>query len=95
MGEQIQSTAEWIRKLRRSEALHDYLARQEIKWNFNLSRSPWWGSIYERLIKDIKGTLYKALGRSHLSLEQLESVIIDIERHLNNRPLTYIESEVG
>ena len=35
------------------------------------------------------------MGRSHLSFEQLESVIIDIERHLNNRPLTYIESEVG
>ena len=94
-GAAFKTTAEWIKKLRRSEALHDYLARQEIKWNFNLSRSPWWGSIYERLIKDIKGTLYKTLGRSHLSFEQLESVIIDIERHLNNRPLTYIESEVG
>ena len=94
-GGAFKTTAEWIKTLRRSEALHDYLARQEIKWNFNLSRSPWWGSIYERLIKDIKGTLYKTLGRSHLSFEQLESVIIDIERHMNNRPLTYIESEVG
>ena len=60
-----------------------------------MSKSPWWGSIYERIINDIKNTLHKTLGRSHLSFEQLESIIIDIEPHLNNRPLTYIETEVG
>ena len=39
-GGAFKTTAEWIKTLRRSEALHDYLARQEIKWNFNLSGSP-------------------------------------------------------
>ena len=38
--------------------------------------------MYERLIKDVKKTLYK-------------TVIIDIEKHLNNCPLTYLESEGG
>ena len=94
-GGAFKATAEWIKKLRKSESLLDFLARQEIKWNFNLSKSPWWGAIYERIIKDIKTTLHKTLGRSHLSFEQLESIIIDIECHLNNRPLTYIETEVG
>ena len=47
--------------------------------------------MYERLIKDIKKTLYKTLGKTHLIFEQLEVVIMDIERHLNNRPLTYVE----
>ena len=27
--------------------------------------------------------------------EQLETVVMDIERHMNNRPLTYVESEIG
>ena len=27
--------------------------------------------------------------------EQLEIVVMDIERHLNNRPLTYVEDELG
>ena len=33
------------------------------------------------------------MGRSHLSFEGMEQVIMDIERHLNNRPLTYVECE--
>ena len=47
------------------------------------------------LIKEIKKALYKTLGRSHLFFEGLESVFMDIERNLNNRPLTYVESEEG
>jgi len=49
--------------------------------------------MYERLIKSVKKTLYKTLGRTTLNFEQFESVIADIERHLNNRPLTYLESD--
>ena len=45
------------------------------------------------MIKDIKKTLHKTLGMSHLSHEAFESVIMDIERNLNNRPLTYVEAE--
>ena len=51
--------------------------------------------MYERLIKDIKKTLHKTLGKTHLTFEQLEVVIMDIQRHLNNRPLTYVESDGG
>ncbi|XP_029205849.2 uncharacterized protein LOC114969687 [Acropora millepora] len=51
--------------------------------------------MYERLIKEIKKTLYKTLGKTHLTFELLGAVIIDIERHLNNRPLTYVESDEG
>ena len=32
------------------------------------------------------------MGKTHLFFNQLETVILDIERHLNNRPLTYVES---
>ena len=51
--------------------------------------------MYERLIKDVKKTLYKLLGRKTLSFEQLEMVIIDIEKHFNSRPLTDLESDGG
>ena len=51
--------------------------------------------MYERLLKEIKKTLYKTLGKTHLLFKHLEAVVTDIERHLNNRPLTYVESEGG
>ena len=92
-GAAFKATATWIRKIRKSERVQDYLARQEISWRFNLSKSPWWGGMYERLLKDIKKSLYKVLGRSTLSFDQLEAIVIDIEKNVNNRPLTYVESE--
>ena len=51
--------------------------------------------MYERVIKDLKKTLYKTLCRRTLSFEQLKTVIVDIERQMNNRPLTYLKSEGG
>ena len=39
--------------------------------------------------------MHKTLGWSHLSYEAFESVIMDVERNLNNRPLTYVETEGG
>ena len=40
--------------------------------------------MYERIIKDIKKTLYKTSEKTHLTDEQLEVVIMGIERNLNN-----------
>lgn len=57
----FKTTAGWIRKIRKSETLQDFLAKQSIHW---LSKSPWWGGLYERLIKDVKKTLYKTVGRA-------------------------------
>ena len=51
--------------------------------------------MYERLIKDVKKTLHKTLGRTHLTFEQLEAVLIDVEKNLNNRPLSYFYSNGG
>ena len=91
----FKTMATWIKRIRKSEKLQDFLAQQEITWQFNLSKSPWWGGMYERLIKEIKKTVYKTLGKTHLTFELLEAVVIDIKRHLNNRPITYVESDEG
>ncbi len=49
--------------------------------------------MYERLLKDVKTTLYKTLGKTNIAFEQLEAVVMDLKRYMNNRPLTYVESE--
>ena len=64
-------------------------------WQFNLSKSPWWEGMYERIMKEIKTMLYKTVGKAHLTFEQLNIMVMDIERHLNNHPLTYVESDGG
>ena len=45
----FRATAAWIKKITKDEMLHNVLASQAITWQFNLSKSPWWGGMYERV----------------------------------------------
>ena len=91
----FQAALKFIKNLRKSEELHDYLSDQGIRWEFILEKSPWRGSFNERLHRDLKNILYEKLGRSHLTYEGLSRVIKDIEIIFNNRPLQYVEDEMG
>ena len=75
------------------ERFTDFLARMSITWQFNLSRAPWWGGQYERLIGVVKQALYETIGNGFLSWTELENVILDVEVTLNNRPLSYVEDD--
>ena len=86
--------AKWLRQVMYDERFNDYLAQMSIKWQFNLSRAPWWGGQYERLIGLIKQALYKTIGNGYLTWTELQEMILDIEVALNNRPLSYAEEDV-
>ena len=58
-------------------------------------RATWFGSFWERLIGLTKSTLKKILGRSHATLESLQTIIVEVEAVLNNRPLTYFSADVN
>ena len=91
----FKAAATWIDKLRKNEALHDYLADHSIKWGFTLAKSPWHSGFYERMIRDLKTMTWQKLGKGHFSFEGFTRVIKDIEIIFNNRPLQYVEDELG
>lgn len=41
-----------------------------------------------------KSALKKVLGRTHATLESLQTIVVEVEAVLNNRPLTYTSSDV-
>ena len=86
--------ASWLRKVMNDEKMNGYLTRQEIEWRFNLSRAPWWGGQFERLVGLVKSAMYKVIGGGNLSWKELQDVILDVEVALNNRPLDYVEDDV-
>ncbi len=82
-----------LRQIIKSSNVQAYLADKRITWQFNLSKAPWWGGFYERLIKSVKLCLKKCVGKAMLSYDELQTVIVEIEGVLNSRPLTYQYSE--
>ena len=90
----FKKAAKWLYQIMGSERLNDFLARQDILWQFNLSRAPWWGGQFERIIGLVKQCLYKTIGKTSLTFTELEGVLLDVEQTLNNRPLSYIEDDI-
>ena len=93
-GKSFVGTGKWISKVRSDEKFHDFLAVQQIKWKFNLSRAPWWGGQFERMVGLVKSALNKTVGNSLLTWAELEEILLDVEVKLNNRPLSYADEDV-
>ena len=83
-------TARWLEEVRKDERLQGFLEDQEIQWKFNLSRAPWWGGQFERLIGIVKNAMYKTIGAATLSWAELSEVILDVEIQINQRHLSYM-----
>ena len=58
-------TNKWLTQLRKDERLQDHLDEYEINWKFNLSRAPWWGGQFERLMGVVKAAMYKVIGEEY------------------------------
>jgi hypothetical protein len=54
----------------KDERVGNLLVRGEIKWQFNLSRAPWWGGQFARMIGLIKQSLYKTIGNGFFVAER-------------------------
>lgn len=75
-GNSFVGAAKWISKVMSDEKFHDLLADQQIKWKFNLSRAPWWGGQFERMIGLVKSALNKTVGNGLLTWAELEKNLI-------------------
>ena len=58
-----------------------------------MEKAPWWGGFFERLIRSVKNCLKKVVGNATLTMDELSTVIAEVEAVLNSRPFTYIAAE--
>ncbi|GFT29499.1 uncharacterized protein TNCV_2020681 [Trichonephila clavipes] len=68
--------------------VQNFIAKERIIWKNIIERSPWWGGFYERLVRSVKESLHKILGKALLSFEEMTTILTEIEAVLNLRPLT-------
>ena len=71
------------------------LDKRGVLWRFIPKRAPWYGGFWECLIGLTKTAIKKVLGRRHVPLSTLETIIVEIEAILNDRPLTFVPSDLG
>ena len=71
----------------------NYLTMNGVEWSFNLEKAPWWGGLFERMIKSTKRCLRKVVGRARFSYDEMHTVIVEIEAIVNGRPLSYVHPD--
>lgn len=63
-------------------------------WKFIVPRSPWWGGWWERMVRTVKSSLKRTLGRRSLKRTELETLLHEIEGCVNSRPLTATSDDI-
>ena len=92
-GKTFKSAAREIKELMNDPEVKQYFAKARMKWCFNLEKPPWWGGIFERLVRSVKRCLKKTIGGAILTYEELLAVVVEVEFILNCRPLSYVSSD--
>ncbi|EFO96401.1 hypothetical protein CRE_14524 [Caenorhabditis remanei] len=67
-----------------------FLGDAKIEWKFITPYAPWQGGMYERMMRSIKQSMFKGIGRSILSLDDIHTTFTEVAAALNSRPLTYV-----
>jgi len=88
------SAADELTRLFTSEELSTVLGREGTRWMFIPKKAPWFGGYWERLIGLTKMAIKKTLGRTHVNLTTLQTVVAEAEAMLNDRPLTHISDDI-
>ena len=91
----FQAAAKDLEELIGSDQMSESLCVLGVQWKFIPKRAPWYGGFWERLIGLTKMTLRKVLGKAFVTLPMLQTLIVEIEAVLNDRPLTHVSSDLS
>ena len=92
-GKTFKAASKAIKAIMDHEDVQRYLSGVGVQWTFNLARAPWWGGVYERMIRMTQRCLKKIVGRARLILDELTTLITEVEGVINSRPISYVSSD--
>ena len=53
-GKAFKSAARILRRIMSHEVVRRHLSDLGVEWSFNIEKAPWWGGIFERMIRSTK-----------------------------------------
>ena len=77
----------------KAKETREFLLSHSIKWEPIIANAPWMGGMYERMIRSVKRCLKKVLRNARLTMDELNTIVIEVECIVNNRPLTYVDND--
>ena len=86
----FKATAKLIKAILGQKEVRDYLSLVRVEWSFNLEKAPWWGGIFERMVKSTKRCLRKIVGRANFCYNKMHTAVVEIEAIINSRLLTFL-----
>ncbi|XP_064087333.1 uncharacterized protein LOC135201986 [Macrobrachium nipponense] len=92
-GTNFKATAKFLEEICNDPQIREYFSNRGIVWKFIVPKAPWQGALYERMIKVVKNCLKKVFYHNRVSLDELQTVVVEIQSRVNNRPLSYINSD--
>ena len=89
-GKTFKAAAKTIDAVIRHEDVQRHFAGIGVDWLFNIEKAPWWGGMFERMIRSTKRCLKKVIGRAKLDYDELLTIVTEVEMIINSRPLSYV-----
>ena len=91
-NEEVEMNQKWL-KIYSDKKVLEFSLENNIDWKFNTPISPWRGGVFERMIQSVKFHIKRVLGRNLYSWEEFLTFLIEVERIINERPITFVVNE--
>ena len=89
-GKSFKAAADFLKQGFKDQTVIDHLSALGVDWLFNVEKVPWWGGVFERLVKSTKHCLRKYIVQAKFSLDELHRAVVEVESIINSRPLMYV-----
>ena len=69
------------------------MAQRGIEWTFNPPVASHQGGMWERLIRSLRRILHSMVGERLVDVETLRTFLVEVDKILNDRPITPVSSD--